>query len=240
MVSNASDADRQREYYSATAGQYNDWHMNAQSKDEHAFTLSFMASILDYYGIRSVLDVGAGTGRTIQFLRNARPDIPVLGIEPVAALRDIGYGSGLSREVLVEGDALQLPFGDRAFDLVCEFGVLHHIKTPEVAVAEMLRVAKTAIFISDSNNFGQGSVLVRTLKQLINAVGLWRAADLVRTRGKGYTISEGDGLAYSYSVFNNYKQIQQRCSMVHVLNSAGPGINPYRSASHVALLGVKK
>ena len=235
-----SDADRQREYYSATAARYNDWHVNAQEQDEHSFTLSFMASVLDYYGIRSVLDVGAGTGRTIQYLKRARPDLPVTGIEPVAALREIGYGNGLSREALVDGDALHLPFRDDEFDLVCEFGVLHHIKTPEVAVAEMLRVAKKAIFISDANNFGQGSFVVRSLKQLINAVGLWKAADLVRTRGKGYTISEGDGLAYSYSVFNNYKQIQERCSMVHVLNSAGAGTNPYRSASHVALLGIKK
>jgi SAM-dependent methyltransferase len=235
-----SDADRQREYYSATAAQYNDWHVNAHEQDEHSFTLAFMTSILDYYGIHSVLDVGAGTGRTLQYLKKMRPDIRTLGIEPVAELRDVGYANGLSRESLVEGDALRLPFRDGEFDLVCEFGVLHHIRTPDIAVAEMLRVAKTAIYISDANNFGQGSFLVRSLKQLINAVGLWKAADLVRTRGKGYTLSEGDGLAYSYSVFNNYKQIQERCAMVHVLNSAGAGTNPYRSASHVALLGVKK
>lgn len=68
-------------------------------------------------------------------------------------------------------------------------------------MSEMLRVAQKAIFISDANNFGQGRFLARTAKQALNALGLWKTVDFIKTKGKGYTISEGDGLAYSYSVF---------------------------------------
>jgi hypothetical protein len=104
----------------------------------------------------------------------------------------------------------------------------------------MLRVAKKAVFISDANNFGQGRLLARTLKQAINALGLWGLADLVKTGGKGYLCSEGDGLAYSYSVFSDYRQIKAACTRVHLLDTAGGGSNLYRSAAHVALLGIKK
>jgi hypothetical protein len=104
----------------------------------------------------------------------------------------------------------------------------------------MLSVAKKAIFISDSNNFGQGSLLSRIVKQLINAIGLWKVADLIKTKGKGYTFSQGDGLAYSYSVFNNYDQIKKQCSRIHLLNTKDGSWNFYRTASHVACLGIKK
>ena len=100
-------------------------------------------------------------------------------------------------------------------------------------------MARKAIFISDSNNFGQGSSFARLVKQTINVVGLWPVADFVKTKGKGYTFEEGDGLAYSYSVFNNYRQIAKACKSVHLLNTTNGGQNLYRTATHLALLGVK-
>jgi hypothetical protein len=117
--------------------------------------------------------------------------------------------------------------------------VLHHIERPELAVQEMLRVGKIGIFISDSNNFGQGSAASRKLKQLINCVGLWKVFDFFKTKGKGYSISEEDGLYYSYSVFNQYDLISHKCN-THILNTVPGGVNPYKTSSHVALLGLKK
>jgi hypothetical protein len=104
----------------------------------------------------------------------------------------------------------------------------------------MLRVAEKAIFISDTNNFGHGSLSNRTIKQMVNMLGLWKFMDFLKTKGKGYTFSYGDGIAYSYSVFNDYRQIRNHCSSVHLLNTKDSQINLYRTASHVALLGVKK
>lgn len=231
------DIDIQRRYYAETATRYDDLHVH--ESDEHFLSMCVMLSVIDFFGIRSILDVGSGTGRAICQIKKSRPDIIVKGIEPVKELRELAYTRGISPDELSEGDALALQFGDAEFDLVCEFGVLHHIRHPELAVKEMLRVAKKAIFISDSNNFGQGSFLARSIKQLINMVGLWRLANLIKTTGRGYMISEGDGLAYSYSVFNNYKQISRRCRSVHIFNATPAGINPYRTASHVALLGIK-
>lgn len=227
----------QRKYYSDTAHRYEEMHVS--ENDEHTFALNWMVAAAEHFGVRSILDIGSGTGRALSFIAKHRPQLAVMGVEPVAELRQVAYQRGIPETQLVDGDATSLNFADGQFDLVCEFGVLHHIRRPELAVAEMLRVSKKAIFISDSNNFGQGGRVGRACKQIINAARLWPLANLIKTRGRGYTISEGDGLAYSYSVFQNYKQIRKQCPQVHLLNTAGGSINPYRTATHVALLGIK-
>jgi ubiquinone/menaquinone biosynthesis C-methylase UbiE len=232
------EAEIQQKYYAENAHKYSEMH--DQEKDEHYFALALLVATIDYFGIESILDIGSGTGRAVTYLKKKCPGVKVIGIEPVEELRRIGYRNGLSQEELIEGDALKLNFRDGEFDMVCEFGMLHHIRSPEIVVGEMLRVAKKAIYVSDSNNFGQGSAPARTVKQLLNSFGLWKAANLVMTRGKGYYLSEEDGLAYSYSVFNSYKQIEEKCKRIHLLNTAPGKINPYKTASHVALLGVKE
>ncbi|WP_211299204.1 class I SAM-dependent methyltransferase [Methylovulum psychrotolerans] len=228
-----------QQYYSKTAHDYDALHVSIDEKDEHFLALAFMVAASGLLGIKSILDIGSGTGRAIKYVKQHAPDILIVGIEPVEELRSIGYQKGIAEEELIEGDATNLAYSDASFDLVCAFGVLHHIKYPELAVSEMLRVAKKGIFISDSNNFGQGSVLSRTVKQIINEVGLWKVADFIKTLGKGYTLSEGDGLAYSYSVFNNYNQIQKACNNIHILNTKTGSANLYRTASHIGLLGIK-
>lgn len=233
----ANEVSIQRAYYSKTSSQYDNRHLEAAG--EHDFALAFMISLIDFLEIRSVLDVGSGTGRALIRLKDARPNLAVVGIEPSGELRAVGYSKGLSNGELVDGDAQRLAYADRSFDLVCEFAALHHIPNPARAVAEMLRVASKAVFISDSNNFGSGSFLSRTTKQLLRSLGLWSVADFVKTRGRGYSITEGDGLAYSYSVFNDYLQIAAACKSVHVLNTTPAGRNAYRSSSQVALLGIK-
>ncbi|HEY5530021.1 MAG TPA: class I SAM-dependent methyltransferase [Thermoleophilia bacterium] len=232
-----NEAALQRQYYGETANEYDDAHVT--ERDEHYFALSFMTSVLDDLGVRSILDIGSGTGRAVLHLKQKRPDVHVVGVEPVDGLREVGYRRGLSETELVPGDVMGLQYPAGAFDLVCSFGVLHHVRHPDVAIAEMLRVAKTTIFISDCNNFGQGSFITRSTKQSLNSLRLWRCAVFLKTRGRGYTLSGGDGLAYSYSVYSNYAQVQKACDRIHVLNTGGDGRNPYRAASHVALLGIK-
>lgn len=229
----------QRRYYASTAKEYDERHVD--DTDEHAMALFILAAMIDHFECRSVLDVGSGTGRAVDFLIRNRPDLHVIGIEPVEELRSIGHGKGISSDQLIAGDATRLEYGDAAFDVVCEFGMLHHTPAPSRVVDEMLRVARRAIFLSDSNNFGQGSFLKRSAKQLLHLMGLWKAFDFLKTGGKGFRISEGDGVSYSYSVFNDYARICRACSNVHVFNTRGTGccINPYRCADHVALIGIK-
>ncbi len=230
----------QQRYYASTAGQYD---ALRQGEDEAGFDLSFdfMMSSLSRLGIRSILDVGSGTGRTLLQIRQQRPDVRVAGIEPVAELRAVGHQKGLTSSELVGGDATNLNYADGEFDLVCEFGALHHMPQPHLAVREMLRVARVAVFICDVNNFGQGSLPSRTVKQVLNLLGLWKLADYIKTRGKGYLVSEGDGVYFSYSMFNDMAQIRSACRKVHLLdNTGGARADLYRTAQGLALLGIKK
>jgi hypothetical protein len=50
---------------------------------------------------------------------------------------------------------------------------------------------------------------------------LWGAFNYVRTSGKGYQISEGegDGLSYSYSVYDSFDQIAQWADRVFVIST---------------------
>lgn len=227
----------QRAYYAKTANQYDEMHVH--ERGEHSFALQLMLSVIGYFDVQSVLDVGSGTGRSLLRIKLEAPDVTIVGIEPSAELREIGHAKGLTEAELIDGDAMNLPFSGGSFDLVCEFGALHHIPLPSRAVSEMLRVTRNLIFLSDCNNFGRGSAVSRLLKQAINAAGLWHLAYLIKTKGKGHCVSEGDGLAYSYSVFNDYKQIKARCKSIHLLGTSDSGPNLYRQAPHVALLGIK-
>lgn len=234
-----SAAELQREYYSRTAESYDAVHAPESVDNEHDFALRFLSSVIELYSIKSILDVGAGTGRTLYFIAREHPEVKIVGIEPVTELREQGYAKGISRDILIDGNGYNMQFHDREFDLVCEFGMLHHVQYPERVVGEMLRVAGKGIFISDSNNFGQGGRMSRLVKQALNALKLWPVYNFIRTGGKGYYISEGDGLFYSYSVFNNYKQIRKDCARIHLLNTKEAEYDLYKSAGHVALLALK-
>ncbi len=233
----ALPTDLQRSYYARTAQQYENLHV--REHDEHGLALAWLAGLAEHFGARSILDVGCGTGRALAYLKARHPHLQITGIEPSAELRAVGHAAGIGADELVAGDATCLDFADNSVDIVCEFGVLHHIERPRLAVAEMLRVARIGIFISDDNHFAAGSALGRRVKQGLNALGLWRAAYRLRTGGKGYRISEGDGLSYPYSVFDDLDLVRARCDTVQLANTADGGPDLYTSAAHVALFGRK-
>ncbi len=208
--------------------------------DEHVIARKYLISQLDYFGITSLLDVGAGVGTDLLAMKQSKPDLRVVGCEPVAEMRAVGHSRGLELDELVDGNIMALKFPDKSFDCVCEFAVLHHVKDPIGAVEEMIRVARKAVFISDSNCFGSGKTLTRILKQTAHAIGIWPLVDHIKSGGKRYYVSEGDGLFYSYSTYFNYPQLKRVSNTVHVLNTKGAGVNPYRTASHTAFLAILK
>src|SRR4051812_12479967 len=95
------DVALQRDYYAQTAHLYDAMHL--APNDEHQFALASLTGLVDLLGIKSVLDLGAGTGRALIYLKARHPDLRVLGVEPVAELREMGYAKGLTREELVDG-----------------------------------------------------------------------------------------------------------------------------------------
>ena len=65
-MSSEDEVTLQRKYYADTAAKYDT--MQISEQDEHQFTLAILSAMIEYHGIRSVLDVGSGTGRALRYL----------------------------------------------------------------------------------------------------------------------------------------------------------------------------
>ncbi len=232
----------QRKYYTDTAPKYDSMHAHEGGTDPS--NTKYVYAFLRMLGARSVLDVGTATGRGLSDFKRELPDLFVCGIEPVDALirqgvRE-GYTSGIA---IVRGSGEALPFPDRSFDVVCEFAALHHVANPNAVVRGMLRVARKAVIICDSNRFGQGPPLARFLKLALYKTRLWSVFTYVRTQGKGYMVTEGDGLAYSYSVYDSFDLIARWGDRI-VTVPCGEGkhiswFHPLLTSSGVLLCAIK-
>ena len=203
---------RQQNYYAETASVYDSMHV--LPGDEHFIALEYATALLHVLRAKSVLDIGSGTGRAIRFLRQRCPDLQVEGIEPVSELREKAQALGT---FLHQGSGEKLPFDDGTFDAVMSFGVLHHVADPAPVVIEMMRVARFGVMISDANRFGQGSSAAGMLKLAVHYARLWPAFECLRTKGRGYMESDGDGIFYSYSIFDSMPLLQTWADRVFVI-----------------------
>ena len=103
----------------------------------------------------------------------------------------------------------------------------------------MSRVAAKMVCISDCNFMGQGPRWLRFIKFLLFHAGLWPLADWVKTRGRGYTYSEGDGIAYSYSVYQSMATLRRIWNDIRIFSTSSlgdGGCNPRSSAPHVLMV----
>jgi ubiquinone/menaquinone biosynthesis C-methylase UbiE len=248
VVSNLSKTSKdatkiQRQYYTETAARYDSMHANEGGGD--TALNEFILAMLRMEGVRSLLDVGSATGRGLTDFAKGLPGALVCGVEPVAALLTKAVEAGVLKSVtLVRGNGESLPFPDASFDAVCEFSILHHVPDPSQVVSEMLRVARKMVVITDSNRFGQGSLAARWFKLFLYKAGLWGAFNYIRTKGKYYQISEGDGLFYSYSVYDSYELIDEWAERV-VLVPTGPAkskswLHPLLTSEALILIGFRK
>ena len=211
----------QRKYYTDTAARYDSMHAHEGGTD--ASNTKFMFAFARMLEARSILDVGTATGTAMRDIKRALPGIFVCGVEPVAALVKQAVQKGnISSGPIIQATGEALPFADGSFDAVCEFATLHHAANPTAVVKEMLRVARKGVFLCDSNRFGQGSLPARLLKLALYKARLWRAFNYLRTGGKGYMITEGDGLAYSYSVYDSLEPITRWADRVILIPTTGP------------------
>jgi len=111
------------------------------------FTTPVAAHLVEFARIgagETVLDVGTGTG--VVAITAARLGAVVTGLDltpPLLAVaRESAAMAGLDSMEWVEGDAENLPFPDRRFDVVVsQFGHMFAPR-PDVAIAEMRRVLK--------------------------------------------------------------------------------------------------
>lgn len=93
---------------------------------------------------RRALDVCCGTGDITRLIAAAHPGVEVTGLDFSAGMLDVARRRtvGLGNVILVEGNALELPFEDDAFDTaVISFG-LRNTPDYDQVVSEMARVTR--------------------------------------------------------------------------------------------------
>jgi len=150
-------------YYARTATQYNSWHCDPADNSSHNYAVREMLALMTKLRAKTLLDVCCGTGRAVQAALTAGFDARGIDVSKdmiEAGIRDLR----LPAARLEVGDATQLPYPDRSFDVACVFGALHHTAKPRALVSEMLRVARLGVVISDQANGlcgGSKALLVR-------------------------------------------------------------------------------
>jgi len=102
-----------------------------------------------FRGHESVLDCGCGNGGVARLIRERVRDVVAIDVKRFEAWND---EPGLSFRV---ADAEQLPFEDATFDVVHSKDSLHHMDSPERALAECCRVLKRdgAALIVEANRY---------------------------------------------------------------------------------------
>ncbi len=237
----SDEAKKQIDYYRATAHLYEDRHVSPG--DEHYIALNHISAFIRILGIKSVLDVGCGTGRGVKYFCEKHPELLVNGVEISADLLKVAVSkNGIPPARLVRGDGCFLPFQDGSLDSVVALGVLHHIKTPDQVVESMLRVARKAVFISDGNRYGVGALWRKLAKLAFFKLGTWKLVSHLKTYGRGYTFSEEDGIGFSYSVFDSLPLLRKRAKRIVAIPTAGDGdlsTIPLLGASHLLICAIK-
>jgi ubiquinone/menaquinone biosynthesis C-methylase UbiE len=120
---------------------------------------------------RSVLDVGTGTGRAALLL--AASGARVTGVdasaEMLAMARQRAADAG-ARIAFLQGDAHQLEFADRSFDIVVSLRVIMHTPRWRECVAELCRVSRDRVVLDYPS--ARSLALVQSLaRRVFSALG---------------------------------------------------------------------
>ena len=113
----------------------------ALQEERAAYLAERVRSLLGpFSGTEAALDSGCGTGSLAFAL--APHVAEVVGVDVRADYLEAARAQAPANVRFVEGDAMALPFGYGEFDIAGCYRVLHHVRRPELAVAELTRVTR--------------------------------------------------------------------------------------------------
>jgi SAM-dependent methyltransferase len=110
---------------------------------------SRVTRLITLRGDERVLDVGTGTGALAFALAPLVREVVAVDADPDMLAR--ARASAPANVEVVTADAEHLPFDEGSFDVVGSVRTLHHVRRPELAVAELARVARpgATILVAD-------------------------------------------------------------------------------------------
>lgn len=134
-------------------------------KNSYAFELEMglLLQMVKPEHCSTVLDIGCGTGRSLEFLLNR--DLNLTGIDPSPYMLDIAKERLGDRAELHRAFAEDLPFDDNSFNYAFFMASLEFTEMPTKAIEEACRVAKDKVFIGVHNKYAPMN-LMRRIKGL--------------------------------------------------------------------------
>ena len=190
---------------------------------EFLVTMNWLNKILKEHNAKTVLDVGAGTGRYSSALAD-------LGFEPTA-VELVKYNLGIMKTKhkdlkAFQGDARDLKkFKDDSFDAVLLFGPMYHLISYEdklKALCEAKRVVKKGGLIFISYLMADYAIIVHG----------FRDGNIIKLKEKGYidenynVISDEDGL-YSYVRIEDISRLRDEAGLESLKVVAQDGASDY-------------
>ena len=186
---------------------------------EFAVTMKWLLDYFKEYNIKTVLDVGAGTGRYSFALKE-------LGFEPTAVelvKYNLGVMKSKSKDIKAyQGDARNLKrFKDESFDAVLLFGPMYHLVSHEdklQALNEAKRVVKKGGLIFISYILADYAVIVHG----------FRDGNILELRDKGFIdenyniLGDEDGL-YSYVRIDYIDALSNQAELTNLKKIAQDG-----------------
>lgn len=129
--------------------------------------------------LRTILDIGCGTGALLRMIQDKRNDARLFGVDLSEQMIRVAKAKLGERADLKVSDSETLPFPNEAFDLVmCTFS-FHHYPNPGAVLQEMRRVLVPGgrLILADPT----GPMLLR---QLVNFIYLFTKDGSVRVYSK--------------------------------------------------------
>ena len=91
--------------------------------------------------VRNLIDIGCGNGAFLAMFHQAAPDVVLYGLDLSREMAEQSRRR-LPEADITEGDAENMPFGDRSFDAVSCHMSIHHHPHPDRSLSEMHRILK--------------------------------------------------------------------------------------------------
>lgn len=131
------------------ASRYEDWYSGPGRRADRLEKALLAKLLAGLAGSTHLLDVGCGTGHFTRWL--AAQGLVATGVDVSPAM--LAEARRLGCEKYVLGDALSLPFRDRAFDVTAMVTALEFLSEPGRALAEAVRVSRRGILLGVLNRW---------------------------------------------------------------------------------------
>ncbi len=141
------------------AGAYDAWFEQAKNRYCLDLEIKLMMNLLSPEKGQRILDIGCGTGISLEPLMDKK--LNLTGLDPSPYMLDIASKRLGNRVDLHRGSAEDLPFDDNEFDSAFIFTSLEFTERPAKAIEEACRVAKDTVILCVLNRYAPLNVVRR-------------------------------------------------------------------------------